>query len=212
MVKKIRLINGKQQQQQKKSQKKVRLFNEKEVQDCCTWLNQLFPEDATASLAETVSLGEVVVTGAATVVAATSKVLILRPDGVVNVVRIKELGDTNKYTNDYAEILYVARGYTFEGRNELLPRPRIIACAGPVAASQEPQEKENPWSPLVNILRGFYEPLYGNIVLMGEDPETGNHASLPLHIIDLFRQYAKTSDREAFLMSVYERNHVESYL
>ena len=183
--------------------------DKKALHDCYTWLNSMFPENVAQPLRKHARCMKATapVTVAPSALELTKRALLLTTDGRMEIIRITSPGQCSQYTGGYSEYLRVPRGYTYDGRNEYLPRPRLV-CVGNTSPSCAP----NPWSLVVNIFTGRTSHLHGNIVLMSEDPSDGSPMQINPYITGVFNEILQQKDKGTFLRHLRDTNHVTSYI
>lgn len=155
-------------------------------QACCAYLDTLFPETG-----EDVNK---------TVAPVTIRALLLRTDGEYGIVKVRGSEDFGLYIDGYIETIDVVRGYYNPWRSATV-KPRI-RCYANIEGSQP-----SPWSNVVNVIRGAYTPIFGNILLMSESLVNGNDADIDPYIVDVVERYAKCTDEASFLTVLYRYNH-----
>lgn len=118
--------------------------------------------------------------------------------------RIVNLNRWDDYCVDgYYEEIDVRRGYADSKRTKFVKRR--VRCYASVEG-----DIPNPWSNIVNVLRGIYRPLFGTIILTCEDENNGEDGDVDPYLIDLFSLYESTGHSDTFIDALYQFNELSS--
>lgn len=167
------------------------LFKDMDVIDCCEYLNEIFPDHCGVLKEGGVKKRMV------------KAILLLDKTGEYRLVDIGSRDDYAHHIGGYIEEIDVARGYTNPDRKDLFVKRRVT-CYANIEGNMP-----NPWTKVVNILRGHYTPLFGNILLMCQDETNGDDGDVDPYIVDLIKQYSVCTDEHTFLGVLYRQNNVE---